>query len=114
MTANETAPTEERIRDYLAEQLPDAADLRLADVEQIAVGWSHETWLFDARWNDGDATRAQGFCLRRDPGNALLRELSDLGRAVPRAAVPRAHGRPDAEAVLVRGRPRHPRRVRSS
>ena len=78
MTANETAPTEKRIRDYLAERIPDAADLRLADIEQIAVGWSHETWLFDARWNDGDATRAQGFCLRRDPGNALLRDLSDL------------------------------------
>ena len=78
MTLHETAPTEKRIRDYLAERIPDAADLRLADIEQIAVGWSHETWLFDARWNDGDATRAQGFCLRRDPGNALLRDLSDL------------------------------------
>jgi aminoglycoside phosphotransferase (APT) family kinase protein len=78
MSATDTVPIEKRIRDYLAERLPDAADLRLADIEQIAVGWSHETWLFDARWNDGDATRAQGFCLRRDPGNALLRELSDL------------------------------------
>ena len=54
-------------------------------------------------------TRSQGFCLRRDPGNALLRELSDLARAVPGAAVPRAHRRADADAVLLRGRP-----VRSS
>jgi aminoglycoside phosphotransferase (APT) family kinase protein len=78
VTTNDSPAIEKRIRDYLAEKLPDAADLRLDDVEQIAVGWSHETWLFDARWNDGDATRAQGFCLRRDPGNALLRDLSDL------------------------------------
>jgi aminoglycoside phosphotransferase (APT) family kinase protein len=68
---------EDRIRDYLARQLS-AGDLRLAGVEQIAVGWSHETWLFDAHWHDGTAERTQGFCLRRDPGNALLRELSDL------------------------------------
>ena len=79
MTVSDPPVIEKRIRDYIAGRLPNAADLRLADVEQIAVGWSHETWLFDARWNDGDATRAQGFCLRRDPGDALLRDLSDLG-----------------------------------
>ena len=79
MTATETPAIEERIRDYLAKQLPGASDVRLVDVEQIAVGWSHETWLFDAHWQEGGAERSQGFCLRRDPGNALLRELSDLG-----------------------------------
>jgi aminoglycoside phosphotransferase (APT) family kinase protein len=47
-------------------------------VERIAVGWSHETFLFDASWTEGGDTHTQGFCLRRDPGNALLRELSDL------------------------------------
>jgi aminoglycoside phosphotransferase (APT) family kinase protein len=65
---------EDDIRDYLAERL-DAPDLVLRDVQRIAVGWSHETWLFDAGWSNGQ----QGFCLRRDPGNALLREMSDLG-----------------------------------
>jgi aminoglycoside phosphotransferase (APT) family kinase protein len=78
MTAADAPAVEERIRDYLAKQLPDATDLRLVDVEQIAVGWSHETWLFDAHWHDGSGERSEGFCLRRDPGNALLRELSDL------------------------------------
>lgn len=64
---------EDRIRAYLAEKL-EAPDLQLVGVQRIAVGWSHETWLFDAVWSEG----SQGFCLRRDPGNALLRELSDL------------------------------------
>ena len=64
---------EDRIRAYLAEKL-EAPDLQLIGVQRIAVGWSHETWLFDAVWSEG----TQGFCLRRDPGNALLRELSDL------------------------------------
>jgi aminoglycoside phosphotransferase (APT) family kinase protein len=70
---------EQRIRSYLGDRL-EATDLRFAGMEQIAVGWSHETWLFDATWTGDDGPVTRGFCLRRDPGNALLRELSDLGR----------------------------------
>ena len=69
----------DRIRTYLAGKLPNASDLVLADVQRISVGWSHETWLFDAQWSDRGQSRSQGLCLRRDPGNALLRHLSDLG-----------------------------------
>lgn len=69
----------ERIRAYIAERLPDAQELRLEAMQRIAVGWSHETWLFDAHWIDSGEHLSQGFCLRRDPGNALLRHLSDLG-----------------------------------
>ena len=71
--------TDEQIREYLAGQFA-APDLRLNGVERIAVGWSHETWLFDAVWTEGGVTRSEGLCLRRDPGNALLREMSDLGQ----------------------------------
>ena len=117
-TSTTTAPTpwrgddvEARIRDYLAANLPGAsADLRLEGVQRIAVGWSHETWLFDAIWSGDDGPTTQGFCLRRDPGNALLRELSDLGDAVPGPALPGRHRRADPQAVLLRGRPRHPGR----
>ncbi len=76
-----TSPGEQtmdaRIRSYLAKQFG-ADDLRLSAVERIAVGWSHETWLFDATWTTEGAAHTQGLCLRRDPGNALLREMSDL------------------------------------
>ncbi|WP_416899456.1 MAG: phosphotransferase family protein [Minwuia sp.] len=64
---------------YLTEKTPGASGMALAGMQQIAVGWSHETWLFDATWQEGGETRSAGFCLRRDPGNALLRHLSDLG-----------------------------------
>lgn len=70
---------EGRIRDYLAGRLGAGASLALHDVQRIAVGWSHETWLFDATWTDATGDHTEGYCLRRDPGNALLRELSDLG-----------------------------------
>lgn len=84
-----------RMRSYLAAHLG-AEDLRLEDVQRIAVGWSHETWLFDGAWTDATSgeARREGFCLRRDPGNALLRELSDLEvqhrvlRALEPTAVP--------------------------
>ena len=72
------ASTDELIRGYLADRFG-AADLTLQDVQRIAVGWSHETWLFDASWSTGEGRTTQGFCLRRDPGNALLRKMSDLG-----------------------------------
>jgi aminoglycoside phosphotransferase (APT) family kinase protein len=77
-----TAPTQtdvaEFIRTYLQRRLPDASTLELRDVHRIAVGWSHETWLFDASWTASGGRHEQGFCLRRDPGNTLLREKSDL------------------------------------
>jgi aminoglycoside phosphotransferase (APT) family kinase protein len=67
-----------RIREYLASRMPDARDLAIDDVQRIAVGWSHETWLFDLTWRESGEARRRGLCLRRDPGNALLRHLSDL------------------------------------
>ena len=64
---------------YLTERLEADGPVVIEDLTRIAVGWSHETWLFDAVWtgSDGQPDR-QGLCLRRDPGNALLRETSDL------------------------------------
>jgi aminoglycoside phosphotransferase (APT) family kinase protein len=74
-TADDLLP---RIRDYLAGRMPEARDLALEGVQRIAVGWSHETWLFDLTWRQAGESRRRALCLRRDPGNALLRHLSDL------------------------------------
>ena len=67
------------LSDYLAERLDAAGSVAISGMERIAVGWSHETWLFEAVWSDGADEQRQAFCLRRDPGNALLRQESDLG-----------------------------------
>lgn len=72
------ASTTEAITRYLQSKLPDATDLRLEGMQQIAVGWSHETFLFDAMWTENGVQQTRGFCLRRDPGNTLLRHLSSL------------------------------------
>ena len=68
----------ERVRSYLGERMPDATDLAITNVHRIAVGWSHETWLFDLAYREGGEAHMLGLCLRRDPGNALLRHMSDL------------------------------------
>lgn len=71
--------TSERIRAYLATRLPEADDLRLEAMVQMDVGWSHETFLFDAHFREAGEAKTLPLCLRRDPGNALLRDFSDLG-----------------------------------
>ena len=65
--------------DYLRDRLGASGPVDIGSPERIAVGWSHETWLFDAVWSDGVDEQHQGFCVRRDPGNTLLRQESDLG-----------------------------------
>ena len=86
----------ERIAVYLAEKLG-SEYVVLHDVQRIAVGWSHETWLFDATWTVNGDERRHGFCLRRDPGNALLRDMSNLAvqfdvlRALDATDVPTPH-----------------------
>ena len=98
-----------RITDYLRSQLDGDTDgLTLDGFVRIAVGWSHETYLFDARWPGAGPPGSLGLCVRRDPGNALLRELSDLsdqfrvlrcleGTAVP---APKAYWYEDDPAIL--------------
>ena len=70
---------ENAITRFLADRLG-ADEVRLTDLRRIAVGWSHETFLFDAHWRLDGAERRLGLCLRRDPGHTLLRHLSDLGQ----------------------------------
>lgn len=70
---------QQRIVAYLATHFPGGNDFALQNVNRIAVGWSHETWLFDLCWRETGQEQRRGMCLRRDPGNALLRHESDLG-----------------------------------
>jgi aminoglycoside phosphotransferase (APT) family kinase protein len=74
----EPASIQDRIRADLQGRLPAAADLRLENFVQTAVGWSHETYVFDAHWHEDGRVVSRGFCLRKDPGVGLLRELSSL------------------------------------
>jgi len=69
---------QEKIGGYLRTKMPKARDLTLSDWVQTAVGWSHEIFVFYANWREDGVARRQGFCLRKDPGSGLLRELSSL------------------------------------
>jgi len=74
----EPASIDDRIRADLQRRLTGATDLTLENFVQTAVGWSHETYVFDARWREHGRMVSRGFCLRKDPGVGLLRELSSL------------------------------------
>jgi aminoglycoside phosphotransferase (APT) family kinase protein len=78
MSAATDPKLEARILDYLKSRLSAGRDFRLENVSRIAVGWSHETWLFDLLYREDGRDVKSGMCLRRDPGNALLRHLSSL------------------------------------
>jgi aminoglycoside phosphotransferase (APT) family kinase protein len=69
---------QEKVRDYLQHKLPQADALTLSNFVQAAGGWSHEIYVFDAQWEEDGRALSHGFCLRKDPGVGLLRELSDL------------------------------------
>lgn len=68
----------ERIRKDLQRRLPGEPEITLDDFVQQSVGWSHEIFVFDARWRDETGERSQGFCVRKDPGSGLLRHMSSL------------------------------------
>jgi aminoglycoside phosphotransferase (APT) family kinase protein len=69
---------EDRIREDLRRRLSGARDLVLENFMQTAGGWSHETFVFDAAWKEDGRSMRRGYCLRKDPGVGLLRELSNL------------------------------------
>ncbi len=69
---------EEKVTLYLREKLPRAQNLALSGWTQTAGGWSHEIYTFEAHWEEEGQRVSQGFCLRKDPGNGLLRHLSNL------------------------------------
>lgn len=77
-TGSDAEAFQSRVVDYLQSRLANARDLEIRDVARIAVGWSHETWLFDLHYRVAGRPAHMALCLRRDPGNALLRHLSDL------------------------------------
>ena len=69
---------QEKIVGYLESKMPRARNLALSDFVHSAGGWSHEIYVFFATWNEDGRAMRRGFCLRKDPGSGLLRELSSL------------------------------------
>jgi aminoglycoside phosphotransferase (APT) family kinase protein len=67
-----------KIRDYLKGKMPAARGLELSGWIHSPGGWSHEIHIFYGDWHEDGRAMRRGFCLRKDPGAGLLRELSDL------------------------------------
>ncbi len=95
-------PKEQSVQDkiigYLQRKMPAARDLKLTEFVHSAGGWSHEIYVFYANWREDGRDVKRGFCLRKDPGAGLLRELSSLEEQyrVIKALEPTAAPTPEA------------------
>src|SRR5690242_19278843 len=67
------------VSDYLAASF-EVAEVLVDNVVKASVGWSHQSWLFDAHWRGTEGPVTKGFCQRLDPGTSLLRAESDLAQ----------------------------------
>jgi aminoglycoside phosphotransferase (APT) family kinase protein len=74
MAIDDAQPT---IRAYLATKLG-ADRVELRHFTHSPGGWSHDIYVFDARWMADGEEVTRGFCLRKDPGTGLVRDLSTL------------------------------------
>ena len=99
-----TGPTEAveaRLRAFLADQLPDADGLEIADLRRTSSGFSRENWPFDATWRqagpDGRRVERAELIMRRDPVGSVLvtdrREEFAVLRALEASPVPAPRAR---------------------
>jgi len=68
------ASLQDRLTAYLAEQLPQASDVEVHDLDRIFGGASRETYRFVLRHRDGEQANAteRRLILRRDPPGSLI------------------------------------------
>lgn len=63
----------EAIARYLAYRLPEATNLRVANLTRVYPGMSRETWLTDVQWEEAGRPVQQGFVFRMNgPGGSVV------------------------------------------
>lgn len=107
--SDEAADVEARLRAFLADQLPGAQDLEIANLRRTSSGFSRENWPFDASWRSGDRVERAALIMRRDPVGSVLvtdrREEFAVLRALESSPVPAPRARfLDADGAFL-GRP---------
>lgn len=59
--------TQEALTDYLCRRFPDWRNVAVANVEQLPLGASRETFRFDLSYDDANGYHCEKLILRRDP-----------------------------------------------
>ena len=67
-----TTDLDERLRDYITERMPEAADLEISDPLRMPEGWSRECFSFSLTWKDDKGAHEKDLILRRDPAGSLV------------------------------------------
>jgi aminoglycoside phosphotransferase (APT) family kinase protein len=68
---------EEALTRYLASKIG-SESTRVTDLVRIYGGASRETWMFTARWGQGESVREEHLVLRKDPPASLLESDREL------------------------------------
>jgi aminoglycoside phosphotransferase (APT) family kinase protein len=101
--------TRERLREWLAARLEGSTDVHVGELGGPAYnGYSHETLMFDASWNDHGRGHSQGFVARVEPSSHSIFFDQDVGiearvmRAMTAAGVlaPKVHWHEEDPDVL--------------
>ena len=86
-----------QLEKYLVHRMPQAADVKVANLARIHGGSSQETYRYEASWNEGGERKAGRFILRRAPEAGLVNAEHDLeytvytGLAGCDVPIPRVH-----------------------
>lgn len=92
--------TREALRAWLEQKISGASDVRISEIGGPAYnGYSHETLIFDATWNELGRDHSRGFVARVEPSSHSIFFMQDVGleakvmRAMTHAGVlaPRVH-----------------------
>jgi aminoglycoside phosphotransferase (APT) family kinase protein len=96
---------EESLASYLKLKLPDAAEVRVDQLEQISGGASRQTYRFRLSYREHSVARERRLILRRDPAASLI----DTDRKIEFAAYKAFFGSavPVPEVLWLEDDPRH-------
>lgn len=60
------------IRDFLVEQMPNATEISVTDMERIVGGASREAWIFEASWDEWSGHQTEKCVMLRHPVASVL------------------------------------------
>ena len=63
----EVSVTKERLEAYLKAKFPQRQELSVGELERMAVGVSHETYLFTATWKESQGPVSESLVIRMEP-----------------------------------------------
>jgi aminoglycoside phosphotransferase (APT) family kinase protein len=72
LSADETRQVTSALESFLAAEMPQASDIRIADLQRMAGGASREAFVFDVRWREESEAKREKCVMLRQPVSSVL------------------------------------------